>query len=95
MQAFKCNICAKYYDGNSGSTDRIRIGTFSYSDRGILDNVKNYDVCPDCRNGFFEWVQKRRFESMENQNQGFILPKEDFIIGGVENEKDKAVDKES
>lgn len=67
MQAFKCSVCQKYYDGCDGLTDQIRIGIFSYTDRLLRSDAKKYDLCPDCRDAFFEFVKKRRFESIEGE----------------------------
>lgn len=51
--AFKCDICGKYFEATSESTQGIKgnvikIGHNPISERLRPDTLEEYDACPDC-----------------------------------------------
>ena len=67
-QAYKCDICGKFYEGRR--TRQIAVGM---SPSGCTDHVDRYDICSDCAESFHLWTKSRNpdhksaFEDKEDQ----------------------------
>lgn len=68
-QAYKCDLCGKFYEGRR--TKQIIIGI---TPAGLIDNPDRYDICLDCVNSFNLWKESRNpdhksaFEDKEDVN---------------------------
>lgn len=67
-QAYKCDLCGKFYAGKR--TVQIVIGI---SPTGLNDKTLRYDICSDCEKSFHLWKESRNpdhksaFEDKEDQ----------------------------
>ncbi len=67
-QAYKCDLCGKFYEGRR--TKQIVIGI---TPAGLTDNPDRYDICSDCADSFKLWKESRNpnrksaFEDKEDQ----------------------------
>jgi len=53
-QAYKCDLCGKFYDEY-----RTRQICFGYTPSYLNDKVVRYDVCSDCESSFLLWLESR------------------------------------
>lgn len=68
-QAYKCDLCGKFYEGL-----RTRQIVFGITPSCLNDVVGKYDICSDCEESFYVWkdsrnpVHKSAFEDKEDVN---------------------------
>ena len=67
MNAYKCDKCGKYYEGNkkfSVNGDYIvGISTISRCRRGACEN---FDLCDDCLKAFYDFMDVKNKKANEN-----------------------------
>ena len=61
MKAVKCDRCGKYFDDE--------IGVIKYLHTASDDHYHLLDICPDCLEKFYDFMQPKKTEAMQNKGE--------------------------
>lgn len=60
--AYKCDRCGKYFSLSKENNQVFTIETAKHRNSSIIHcgpiNEKHYDICKECENRFYEWINK-------------------------------------